>query len=161
MTKQEKDFYEELKGIAKDLDNLLKLRYMISDFNLSTAKELKNYINEQKNIPKSERDIPVDKDLMDAINMIQFAENYGLKGDPVEDFVNGILEIKYTRSLGYEGITDIIMVLGTGGPHIELSLAEHAVEGWWGDMHLTYYVDSEICDVFWDYISELIPREGC
>jgi hypothetical protein len=157
MSDFERDFANEIRAIANDIDGVVALKNMLDKYNLATIDELKEYIKEQKNTEEDERDL-AEYELDDAEEMLQFADSYGLINDPIGDFVDNVIEIDYTRSLGQDDILDIVLVLGVGGPHIELSLREHKVKGWWGSTYTAYPVSEDTANALWDYVESLIPK---
>lgn len=52
-------------------------------------------------------------------------------------------------------ITEITLVVTTGGPHIEVNLGNDTVTGYWGGKeHTTHYRNSDLSNYLWDYYHE-------
>lgn len=60
------------------------------------------------------------------------------------------LDVKATISLN-GSITEMYLVLGTGGPHIELELHNNTLVGYWGNEEVRRRVDSRVSDELWEY----------
>lgn len=61
------------------------------------------------------------------------------------------LDIKATVTARGD-ITEMALVVATGGPHIEVNLYNDTVVGYWaGDEHTAHYRNEEVSDYLFDY----------
>ena len=78
----------------------------------------------------------------------RIVETYWKEMQEVEDWAKWLedeaLEIMKIVD-GHGTLRGVIVVLGIGGPHVELNTRDQTVECWWGRDHAVRYLSSEIC----------------
>lgn len=69
-----------------------------------------------------------------------------------EEGLDGIdpLDIKATVDLS-GNISNITIVTGTGGPHVEIDLHRNVVIGYWGEKEVIRPLDDNSAQMLWDY----------
>lgn len=71
------------------------------------------------------------------------------------DSIDDVDPLSVNVEASLEGdLREIIAVLGTGGPHIELRVNDGIVKGYWGgDQHTTHMDNEELCSQLWEHYS--------
>lgn len=75
--------------------------------------------------------------------------------DPEEYMRSGaILDIEYTHS-GNRSLSNIVLIISTGGPHIEVDLGRCVVAGYWAGDSVEEPISTDACDRLWEYWAEV------
>ena len=159
---QHEEFQKEIEGMSYDIYTLYRLHNYMQENNINSVVDVNVFDENNPDADEDEKELwemntEAEKDeireYVDLINSYQFQDN------PIENWLESVLEIKYEKSVGHDDTpTEITLVLSTGGPHIELHLAAREIVGyWWGDT-VRSSVDHAACDMLWDYVVEIIPQ---
>lgn len=80
----------------------------------------------------------------------------------IEDFESSgeVLDVKLTVFLNGT-VRKVVLVLTTGGPHIELNVSNGTVTGHWGsDSHTTHMDNEQLCDYLHERYTELFEIQN-
>ena len=62
-----------------------------------------------------------------------------------DEHFGSVLDIEVTRNMNGDTI-GVVVIVGTGGPHIELDTRKHQIIGHWGNDTAYALVDYEVCE---------------